>query len=334
MVVEPSQQNLLWGQAQELLKCLVVLQQPVQFGVQLDIDLAEQTSPDDLPDQTQNQVLTHLDDITTANVDDGTPNALGRLDNNVVVLGEVEIVQLLDLLARLVQDTLVDCVGHAVVDELGQHETVLALVEHLEGIGGEGQAVADVRIASEHSIDVAGELGALIFVDGVGDVGGGALDLDPATTCAADAGLGGVLGGGGAGGSAGDSAWAGWPRVHALLCGRGLAQLGDEIHIVVQLDSPRAVELNLLQGLAHDIVRLVLGLLGGLDDGGLVEVALVVDVELAEGVLQAKDLALLELGVLPARNGCQSLQKPEAGGSAWEAEAEAHLWSLMMFMAG
>jgi hypothetical protein len=298
--------------------------------VQLDIDLAEQTSPDDLPDQTQNQVLTHLDDITTANVDDGTPNTLGRLDNNVVILSKVEIVQLLDLLARLVQDTLVDCVWHAVVDELGQHETILALVEHLEGVSGEGQTVADVRVASEHSIDVAGELGALVFVDGVGDVRGGALDLDPATSCAADAGLGGVLGGGGGGaGSAGDSAWAGWPRAHALLCGRGLAQLGDEVDVVVQLDSPRAVELDLLQGLAHDIVRLVLGLLGGLDDGGLVEVALVVDVELAEGVLQAKDLALLELGVFPARNGGQSLRKPGD-----QRGRRAHLWSLMIFMAG
>jgi hypothetical protein len=58
----------------------------------------------------------------------------------------------------------------------------------------------------------------------------------------------------------------------------------------------------------------VLRLLRGLDDGGLVEVALVVDVELAEGVLQAKDFALLELGVFSARNGCQSLQKPWAGG--------------------
>ena len=95
-----------------------------------------------------------------------------------------------------------------------------------------------------------------------------------------------------------------------------------------QLDAPRAIELDLLQGLAHDIVRLVLGLLGGLDDGGLVEVALVVDVELTEGVLQAKDLALLELGVFPARNGCQSLRKSR--GPAWKA----HLWSLMMFMAG
>lgn len=51
----------------------------------------------------------------------------------------------------------------------------------------------------------------------------------------------------------------------------------------------------------------MLCLLGGLDDGRLIEVALVVDIELAEGVLQAKDLALVELGVLSVRNGCQAL---------------------------
>lgn len=46
----------------------------------------------------------------------------------------------------------------------------------------------------------------------------------------------------------------------------------------------------------------MLRLLRGLDDGSLVEVALVVDVELAEGVLQPEDLTLLELRVFPARN--------------------------------
>lgn len=306
VVVEPSQEDLLRGQAQELLECLVILQQPVQLGVQLDIDLAEKTSPDDLPDQTQDQMLAHLDDVSTANVDDGTPNAFRRLNNNVVVLGEVEVVQRLDLLAGLVQDTLVDCVRHAVVDQFRQHETVLALVEHLEGIGGERQAVANIWVAGEDGIDVARELGSLVFVDGVRDVRRGALDLNPATSTA-DAGLRGVLGSRGrAAGSAGYCARARWAGAHALLCRRRLAQLGDEVYIVVQLYSPRAVELDLLQRLAHYIVRLVLRLLGGLDDGRLVEVALVVDVELAEGVLQTKDLALLELGVLSARNGCQA----------------------------
>jgi hypothetical protein len=219
----------------------------------------------------------------------------------------VEVVQRLDLLAGLVQNTLVDCVRYAVVDQLRQYETVLALIEHLEGIGGEGQAVADIWVAGEDSIDVARELGSLVFVDGVSDVRGGALYLNPATSTA-DAGLRGVLGGRGcAAGSTGYCAWARWAGAHALLCRRRLAQLGDEVYVVVQLYSPRAVEFDLLQRLAHYIVRLVLCLLGGLNDGRLVEIPFVVDVELAEGILQAKDLALLELGVLSARNGCQAL---------------------------
>jgi hypothetical protein len=111
---------------------------------------------------------------------------------------------------------------------------------------------------------------------------------------------------GSAAGSTGYCAWARGTSAHALLCRRRLAQLGNKVHVVVQLYSPRTVELDFLQRLAHYIVRLVLCLLGGLDDGRLVEVALIVDVELAEGVLQAKDLALLELGVLSARNWCQS----------------------------
>jgi hypothetical protein len=267
--------------------------------VQLDVDLAEQTSPDDLPDQPQNQMLSHLDNVSAANVDHGAAYALGGFDDNVVVLGHVKGVERLDLLALPVQHALVNGVGHAVVDQLAQHQPVLALVEHLEGVGREGQAVADVRVACEHGIDVAGELGALVLVDGVGDVGGGALDVNPAAAAAgaaAGAGLVGVAGrrGHAAGGGAGGAC------VHALLGGRRLPQLRDEIDIVVQLDAARAVQLDLLQGLAHDVVGLVLRLLRRLDDRGLVEIALVVQVELAEGILQPEDLALLELRVFPA----------------------------------
>jgi hypothetical protein len=318
-----------------LLEGLVVVQQPVQLRVQFDVDLAQQTSSDNLPNQTQDQMLSHFDDVSAANVDDRAADTLGRLDDDVVVLGEVEVVQRLDLLARLVQHTLVDGVGHAVVDELGEHEPVLALVEHLERVRGERQTVANVGVAREDGIDVARKLGALVFVDGVRDVRGGALDLDAAST-AADAGLLRVSQlprrGRRAAGAAGASARAGWACVHALLGGRGFAQLRDElspsvpasscgfrlpyINIVVQLDSPRAVEFDLLQRLSHHIVRLVLRLLRRLDDGALVEVALVVDVEPAEGVLQAKDLALLELRVFPARNA--SLAAVEARGGAWK----------------
>jgi len=150
----------------------------------------------------------------------------------------------------------------------------------------------------------------------VGDVCGGTLYLNPAPT-AANARLRGMLWSRGrAAGGAGYSAWACRTSAHALLRRRRLAQLGDEVDIVVQLYSPRTVELDLLQGLAHYIVRLVLGLLGRLDDSRLIEVALVVDIELTEGILQAKDLALLELGVLSTSNGWSVTV--ESGGSPWK----------------
>jgi hypothetical protein len=64
--------------------------------------------------------------------------------------------------------------------------------------------------------------------------------------------------------------------------------------------------------LSYDIVRLVLRLLGGLDDCSLVKIALVVDIELAECVLQAEDLALIKLGIFPVCNAM--LTTVEDGG--------------------
>jgi hypothetical protein len=86
------------------------------------------------------------------------------------------------------------------------------------------------------------------------------------------------------------------------------------IYIVVQLYTPRAVELDFLQGLSHHIVRLVLRLLRRLDHRSFVEIALVVNVELAEGILQPKDLPLLELRVFPMRKPLLAIV--EADGDA------------------
>jgi hypothetical protein len=67
----------------------------------------------------------------------------------------------------------------------------------------------------------------------------------------------------------------------------------------------------------------VLRLLRGLDDCAFVEVALVVNVELAEGILQAKNLALLELRVLPRRNAL--LATVEANGCCERELARTYL---------
>ena len=74
----------------------------------------------------------------------------------------------------------------------------------------------------------------------------------------------------------------------------------------------------------------MLRLLCRLNDGALVDVALVVNVELAEGILQPEDLALLELRVFPARNAL--LAAVEAGGGAWKYADATHFCSLMMFI--
>jgi hypothetical protein len=95
------------------------------------------------------------------------------------------------------------------------------------------------------------------------------------------------------------------------------------VNVVLQLNAPGAVELDLFQGLAHDIVWLVLRGLDVLDGRVLVEVALVVDVELAEGILQRKYVALLELRVL-SRPWSAVCRRPREGFTC--------RWSLMTFM--
>lgn len=124
VVVEPAEQNLVGRQAEELIQSLILQQQAVQFGVNLDVNLGQKTTTNDLPDETQDEVLTALLNVARANVDNGTSDTLGRGNNNVVVLRHLERVQLLLLRSRLVQDTLVDRLGHRVVDQLGKDQTV------------------------------------------------------------------------------------------------------------------------------------------------------------------------------------------------------------------
>lgn len=63
VVVEPAEQDLVRGQPQELFERLAVVQQAVKLRVKLDIDLAEQTATDNLPDETKDQVLAPVRDI-------------------------------------------------------------------------------------------------------------------------------------------------------------------------------------------------------------------------------------------------------------------------------
>lgn len=184
MVIEPPKQDLLWWEAQELVEGLVFFKQPVQFRVQLDINLAKQTPTDDLPDQAKNQVLPHFNDISTSNIHNRTTDTLCRVDNDVVVLSHVESIQLLQLLSNPVQYTLINGIWNTVVDELRENETIFTLVEHLERIRGEGKEAADIRVSRKDGVDVASEFCPLIFVDGVCYICGRALDLNLSTNAA------------------------------------------------------------------------------------------------------------------------------------------------------
>lgn len=71
------------------------------------------------------------------------------------------------------------------------------------------------------------------------------------------------------------------------------------INVVFEFNSAGAIKLDLPQRRSNRIVGFPFGLLGSLDDGDFVEIALVVDVQAAECFLQGEDLALVELRVFP-----------------------------------
>jgi hypothetical protein len=105
--------------------------------------------------------------------------------------------------------------------------------------------------------------------------------------------------------------------------------------VIFQLDSSRGIELNLLQGLADDIVGLALARLRGLDGRSLVNVALVVDIELAEGVGEGEDVILLELRKFPVNRLVSIASRACAGSGHCRGEAcgsWSYLWSLRTFM--
>ena len=50
VIVEPAEEDLVGRQAEELLQRLVVLEQAVEFGMELDVDFREQAPTNNLPD--------------------------------------------------------------------------------------------------------------------------------------------------------------------------------------------------------------------------------------------------------------------------------------------
>jgi len=149
--------------------------------MKLDIDLAQQTTSNNLPYESQYQMFANLNYIHTTNIDDRATYALGRFDDDVVVLSHVESIESLGFLSGHVQNTLIYRVRHAVVDEFGQDQAIFTFIKHLKRVGGKWHAMADVGITRENGIDVTCELGSFVLVDRVRDVGIGSLNVDLAS---------------------------------------------------------------------------------------------------------------------------------------------------------
>lgn len=113
--------------------------------MKLDIDLREQATADNLPDEPEDKMLAALSEIRGSNVDHGTANALCRGNDNIVVLGDLEGIQRFPRL-RFIQDTGINGVGHRVVDKFREDQTVFAFVEELHSVGGDRIDVADIGI--------------------------------------------------------------------------------------------------------------------------------------------------------------------------------------------
>ena len=93
VVVEPPEKDLVGRQPEQIVDRLAVLAEAVQLGVDFDVDVVQETPADDLPDEAKDEVLATLCDVRRTNVDHRTPNGFCRGDNDVVILGDLEVVE-------------------------------------------------------------------------------------------------------------------------------------------------------------------------------------------------------------------------------------------------
>jgi hypothetical protein len=117
--------------------------------MKLDIHLRQQSSSDNLPNETQDQMFPSLSDIARSDVHDGTSDTFRRRDDDIVVFCNLECVEGFTR-GGFVEDTGVDGVGDGVIDEFAEDETVFTVVEELHCLCWDGEAVVDVWIVLDN----------------------------------------------------------------------------------------------------------------------------------------------------------------------------------------
>lgn len=61
--------------------------------MKLYINLAQQTASNDLPDQSENKMLSSFDDVCRTDIDDTASDSFRRLDDDIVVFRHLEVVE-------------------------------------------------------------------------------------------------------------------------------------------------------------------------------------------------------------------------------------------------
>jgi len=138
--------------------------------MKFDIDLAEQSTSDYLPDETKDEMFSAFLKILGTDVDHRASDSLCRRDDKIVILGHLERIDLFAR-SRLVQNTRIDRIRDRIVDEFTKDQPITTLVEQLHGVRGDRKSMADVRVAFEHRVDVICELGSFVLVNRMAGVG-------------------------------------------------------------------------------------------------------------------------------------------------------------------
>ena len=74
--------------------------------MKFDINFAEQSASDNLPDQSEDKILSSFDEVGTADVDD-CGKSLCRVDDQIVVFDHLELTEFLAA-GRLVENTFIN----------------------------------------------------------------------------------------------------------------------------------------------------------------------------------------------------------------------------------
>ena len=163
MVVEPSEQNLVWSEPKEIVDSFVFFTKTEKLWVELYIDLCEETASDDLPDETEDEMLSALCEIGGTDIDNGASNTLRTSNDNVIVLCDLESIQRL-LRGWFIKNTEIDSVWDRIIDEFAENEAVLAVIVQLHSIRWNWISVCKIWVMLEHLVYMIREFALFVLI--------------------------------------------------------------------------------------------------------------------------------------------------------------------------